>query len=384
MQKSNVLFLGLTVFSKTGGIEKFNKSFIKVLDEEAKAGNEDFKVSVLHDEEPDARYINESAFTGYKGNRFLFVLREIFHARKFGTIIIGHINLAIVAIAIKKLFPRKKVAIVIHGVEAMEAMGGIQKKALDCADEVWTVSEFTKNNLRRIQDVPEHKIVLFHNTIDPYFNLPQGFSKPSYLKQRYNIQPGEQVLFSLTRMNHTEGYKGYDQVIRSLPAVLEKNPGVRYFIAGKGDEKEVTMVKELISELKLEGKVELLGYVSDEELTDHYLLSDLFVLPSKKEGFGIVFIEAMACGLPVIAGNKDGSVDALRNGQLGTLVDPDNTKEIAAAILASLAHSNKLSGKELQQKMLGHFGFDRYRSRLLSLLEPSVNGKAIAGPSYAK
>ncbi len=80
----------------------------------------------------------------------------------------------------------------------------------------------------------------------------------------------------------------------------------------------------------------LAGYIPEEELNDHYNLCDVFAMPSKGEGFGIVFLEAMACGKPVLAGNKDGSVDALLGGKLGALVDPDDVAQIAETLIAIL------------------------------------------------
>ncbi|MBC7850814.1 MAG: glycosyltransferase family 4 protein [Chitinophagaceae bacterium] len=371
--QSRVLFLGLTVFSQTGGIEKFNKCFLQALKLNNDNGSSGNAVSVLYDESCDSRYTPASTFKGYKGNRAKFVLAEILNARHFDTIVIGHINLSIVAIAIKKMFPKKKVIIIIHGIEAMERMSFTKRQAMAAADQLWAVSEFTKRNLETIQGIDPQKIALFYNTIDPFFQFPQHFQKPAYLLERYNIKPEQRVLFSLTRLNHNEGYKGYDTVIEALPEICKASPNVRYLIAGKGDDQEVAKIKKLVAEKGLQGRVELLGFVRDEELTDHYLMSDLFVLPSKKEGFGIVFIEAMACGLPVVAGNKDGSVDALRKGELGTLVDPDSASEIAAGVIKNLTDHDKMSGKPLQQAMLNIYGFDQFRQRLSRLLNCTNN-----------
>ena len=92
----------------------------------------------------------------------------------------------------------------------------------------------------------------------------------------------------------------------------------------------------MIRELGIESNVTLAGFVPDYELCSHYNLCDLFAMPSKGEGFGIVFLEALACGKPMIAGNKDGSVEAVLNGELGALVDPDNVAEIANAIILKI------------------------------------------------
>src|SRR5262249_38877932 len=75
---------------------------------------------------------------------------------------------------------------------------------------------------------------------------------------------------------------------------------------------------------------------ASHELAEHYRLADVFIMPSVKEGFGIVFLEAAACGVPVIGGNEDGSWDALREGRLGRAIDPDNEQDLVGAVLAAL------------------------------------------------
>ena len=118
--------------------------------------------------------------------------------------------------------------------------------------------------------------------------------------------------------------------------------------------------------MSLENNVFLVGFIAEEEITDHYQLADLFIMPSKKEGFGIVFIEAMACGLPVIAGNQDGSVDALKNGELGMLINPENKDEMLEK-LEMVLNSNSYTvaqKKLLQQKVNSHFGYSHFYQNL--------------------
>jgi len=119
--------------------------------------------------------------------------------------------------------------------------------------------------------------------------------------------------------------------------------------------------------------VTLAGTVSDAELPDYYNLCDVFAMPSKGEGFGIVYLEALSCGKPVLAGNMDGSCDPLQHGQLGVLVNPDNTAEIAEALISILKRTYPLPilyrGDELRERTLKAFGPDRFFSEVKYLLD---------------
>lgn len=368
----SLLFTGLTAFSQTGGIEKFNSCFLLALKELSDENGWKHAAAILYDTAAHTRYYPQEQFSGYGKSKLRFMLGSLWQSRKFSTIVIGHINLAPLALLIKTLFPSKKVILILHGVEVMEPVGGMKRKALHRADQLLAVSRFTKENLVHIQGIPEQKIRIFNNTIDPYFQLPRQFERPAALLERYSVKPGEKILFALTRLKWEEGYKGYDQVIRAIPALLAAGLDIRYLIAGKADAPSRQQVQALVKELGIEGRVSLLGFIPDDEVTAHYLMSDLFVMPSKKEGFGIVFIESMACGLPVVAGNKDGSTEALRDGELGTLVDPDDPRAIASALQTLLQRNEMRRGQELQQQVLGHFGFGIYKRNLKQLLTEST------------
>ncbi len=108
------------------------------------------------------------------------------------------------------------------------------------------------------------------------------------------------------------------------------------------------------------------GFVPDEELAAHFNLADIFIMPSEKEGFGIVFIEAMFYGLPVIAGNVDGSVDALCDGELGLLVNPNNKTEIISAVKKIL--TNRAPHLPDPKKLEQHFGYTGYKEKLKEAL----------------
>ncbi|WP_315862267.1 glycosyltransferase [Picosynechococcus sp. PCC 7003] len=127
-----------------------------------------------------------------------------------------------------------------------------------------------------------------------------------------------------------------------------------------------------MKDLNSENYVTLAGFIPDEELADHYNLCDVFAVPSKGEGFGIVYLEALACGKPTIGGNQDGAIDALCNGELGVLVDPDDLTEISTVITEILQKTYPLpilyQPETLRQTVIEIYGFEQFKQNLAQLL----------------
>lgn len=363
-----ILFVPLSVFQFTGGLEKFNRCFCKALDTIQQQNSAiNYTVYAVHDAKADANYVNPQHFIAGLGNKFKSVWNIIKLAAKADTIIIGHSNLALPALMASTFFPKKKYWVVAHGIEVWNASPRVLR-LLKKANKILAVSQFTKSKLVA-QGINAAAITVFHNTIDPYFKQPQQFDKPAYLQQRYQLQSSDTVLFALTRLNSNEQYKGYDTVIKTLPALLQQYPNLHFFIAGKADAAEKKRVEQLVTANGLQQKVKLLGFIPDNELTDHFLLADAFTMPSYGEGFGIVFIEAMACGLPVLAGNKDGSTDALQNGALGILVNPFEESSVQQGLQQLVQQVQQgINKTQLQQQVNQHFGFTHFTNRLAALL----------------
>lgn len=365
------MFLYLTGFSNTGGIEKFNRSLLKALHELSVDGVCDADAFSSYDDASDEKYFPKKRFKGFKKNRLYFLFYTLFVAFKYEQLYIGHINLAVLACWIKRLKPSIKLVTIVHGIEAWKEQTGYKKRLLERSDLILSVSQYTKDQvLQKNATISANSIQLFPNTLDPYFKLPVHFQKPAYLLQRYNLSTQDPLLLTITRLSFSEKDKGYDRVMQVLLSIKNTYPSLKYLLGGKGDEGETARIKNKIHELNLDNQVVLTGFIDDEELIDHFLLGDVFIMPSKKEGFGIVFIEALACGKIVIAGSKDGSVDALLNGELGVLVDPDSLNEIEAAILAALQNNTHVPFS-LQKKVNEVFGFRQYKKRLASILQTS-------------
>jgi glycosyltransferase involved in cell wall biosynthesis len=191
-------------------------------------------------------------------------------------------------------------------------------------------------------------------------------------------------------MEATEQYKGYENVLLALPEVLVRFADARYLIVGDGPDRP--RIEALARRIGVAENVIFAGYVPNEELPEHYNLCDLFAMPSKGEGFGIVFLEALACGKPVVAGNKDASVEPLLNGKLGRLVDPDSVEQIADAICLTLSgigsQRSDVGGRQsdkdkepqqapelLRREVIAAFGFERFKERLGGILQKMPMGK---------
>ena len=195
---------------------------------------------------------------------------------------------------------------------------------------------------------------------------------------------GKKVIMTMARISKEEikiGNKGYDRVFQALPEVLREVPNAIYLLVGGGD--YLAETREKIKSLGLEKYVIMTGAISNEERIDYYNLCDVFILPSKKEGCpAIVLLEAMACGKPVITGNRECQKDDLLEGELGILIDPEDIGAIVDSLVGVLngRYQKLLRGGALRQKTIEKYGFAQYRERMKKLItelfpgaKPSVN-----------
>jgi phosphatidylinositol alpha-1,6-mannosyltransferase len=157
------------------------------------------------------------------------------------------------------------------------------------------------------------------------------------VRKRLGLPCGRPLLLTVSRLITR---KGHDKVIEALPLVLARLPGVRYVIVGSGPNEPA--LRRLAAEKGVADTVQFAGEVRETELPDYYRAADLFVMPNREingdiEGFGIVFVEAAASGIPVIGGTSGGTADAVAHGTSGILVDPMDVAGIASQVLRLLA-----------------------------------------------
>jgi phosphatidyl-myo-inositol dimannoside synthase len=369
--RNKIALFSLQTFSTTGGIQKMTRTLAYCLNNITGRHNFDFTLWSVYDRDEDLmpKYLPATKFRGFRADRFKFIAEAIKLGRQCDTIILSHINMASVGLVIKLLNPKCKVMLIAHGIEVWRPLTIFKKIFLKNCDKIICVSEFTRSEVIRRHHSPTSKCIVINNAIDPFLKLPVDIDKPDNLLKRYGITRDNDILLTLTRLANTEQYKGYDQVIKSLGKLKKSFPQIRYVLAGQYDDDEKKRIQQLIVQHHAEELVILSGFINEEELTDHFLMADLFILPSKKEGFGIVFIEALACGLPVICGNTDGSLDAVKHGELGKAINPDNLAELEAEVLKYLENRPSLSDRtHLQQKCMSYFNSDNYIQQLEKLI----------------
>jgi phosphatidyl-myo-inositol dimannoside synthase len=241
----------------------------------------------------------------------------------------GHAFMAPLAALLAKAL-RARLWVQVHGIEAWQELSALYQRSIESADLITSVSRHTRRRLLQWCGIDPSRVKVLPNMVDRRFSPGP---KPQYLMERHQVR-GRKVLLTVSRLAAGERYKGHDRIIRLLPRVLVSHPETIYLVVGDGDDRP--RLEALGAEMGVTHAVRFVGRAPSEELPDYFRLADVFVMPSTGEGFGIVFLEAMACGIRTIGGNVDGSVDSLGNDSLARAVDPNDGNELISAICAAL------------------------------------------------
>lgn len=249
----------------------------------------------------------------------------------FDLLVCGHINLLPLALLLKARL-RVPMALMVYGIDVWTAPGPLGRASMRAVGDVWSISVITRDKMNVWARLPVERYKLLPNAIhlDRYAAGP----KPPYLLDRYSLH-GATVLLTVARLPSRERYKGIDEIMKSLPSLLARDPSIRYVIAGDGSDRP--RLEEKANKLGVFSKIVFAGMVDESEKADHFRMADVFVMPGRGEGFGFVFLEAMACGIPVVGSQLDGSREALRDGALGSLVDPTHPRSVEQGIAEALA-----------------------------------------------
>jgi asparagine synthase (glutamine-hydrolysing) len=332
------LVLVTDAFGGRGGIAKFNRDFLTALAGMPECA-EVVAVPRLVEGEMEPRPARVKFLAHAAGGKLAYVRRalsQVLHGH-FDIVIAGHINVAPLGAVLCRM-ARAKSMLVVHGIDAWtEHKSPVVRRSLNAFDRVIGVSRTTLDRLARWSMIDPSRMLVLPNCVDLGKFSPGP--KPAGLAKELGVE-GRTVLMTVGRLSTLERYKGFDEVIEALPRLIETIPDVVYLICGDGSDR--ARLERKARELGVRDRVVFAGFIDEARKAEYYRLADAYVMPSRGEGFGIVFLEAMACGIPVMGSRLDGSREALLDGAMGELVDPSKPEEVRSGIVSTLARRKRV------------------------------------------
>jgi len=244
-----------------------------------------------------------------------------------------------------------KYYIVAHGIEVWRPYYSREKQALLHAERILCVSDFSSRQImHHLPEIDPARLVVVPNTLDPDFALPKA-PHPRPINNDLRI-------LSVGRLTTVDVEKGFESMIRAMPLIQQHLPKATLRIVGGGD--DLDRLRKLAREIDPSGAITFLGHIDDSALRAEYASCDIFALPSRKEGFGLVYLEAMSFGKPCIAARAGGAPEVVTE-EVGALVDYDDRKDIAEACLRL---AQQMPTPEKLRAHLDQFNFARFKLRL--------------------
>ena len=265
---------------------------------------------------------------------------------------------------------RRPYGVFLHGIEAWQPLGAVQRKVLQGAALRVSNSRFTAD-----------RVAEANPDIGPIAVCPLTV-EPDVLSREvsdHGIAPlvdGKTVLI-VARMLSAERYKGHDALLEAWPIVKAHVPDARLVCVGDGD--DAPRLRQKAHELGLGGDVIFTGFVSGEELHAWYERAAVFAMPSRGEGFGLVYLEAMAHGLPCIGSVHDAAGEIIDDGVTGHLVNQSDPRELGATLLGLLGNHDRRQqmGANGRRRYEQDFSYDAFSRRIVGLLEESFAASAV-------
>lgn len=355
----SMLALVTDAFGGYGGIAQYNRDFLSAV-----AGSPLVKSTVVLPRlAPDAVTSTPDGLVQRPAvkARLAYALQALVLALRLKPTIIfnGHIYHTPLSALLARLVGARLVS-QLHGTETWQPLPSRLRKALEKSDLVMTVSRHTRSQtLAQICIAPE-KVVVVNNTVRA------SFGPGDREAARHRLGLGTEIaILTVARLDARHGYKGHDRVVRQLPRLLAKGYDTVYLIAGSGPDHD--RLRVLAHSLDVEDRVRFLGKVDDVDLPELYRAADLFALPSTGEGFGIVFIEAMACGTPAIGLAVGGATDALADGELGACVSEEEFPDALEEAIRNAHRRSAQLGQEVERRF-GWANFARAAAAQIALI----------------
>jgi glycosyltransferase involved in cell wall biosynthesis len=358
---TRVVFVFISVFSEEGGIQSYVQDLLQGYRSLNRVGQMD--VVLLRDRLDSGKTFAEPEAQAHCRLRLHYChspWKLLARLKLMATLIwlcgqqpqrvfCGHVNLLPGIYWICRFF-KCPYTVLTYGKEVWEPLKPRLRRPLQQANDIWTISRYSRDRATVANDLDPQKIKLLPCVVEGDRFTP-GPPSPQLL-QAYGLI-GAKVLMTVARLWPGDRYKGVDVTIQALPEILSQEPTVKYLVVGQGADQP--RLAQLAQDLGVGDRVVFVGFIPTPTLVDHYRLADVYVMPSQ-EGFGIVYLEAMACGVPVVAGNSDGSADPLQDGHLGWPVPYQDPHAVAGACLEALAGlDQRCDGAWLRQQVLALF-----------------------------
>lgn len=257
---------------------------------------------------------------------FLSRVASVALARRPELLVCGHPNFLPPVLLLKRALGIPYV-LATYGLELKQISPRRLGLGLQQARRVWAISRFTRDQIRSKIPASRPTIDLISPPVD-FQQFSPGRPSPGFL-EKHGLR-GKKIALTVGRLAPYERYKGHDQVIEAVARLRTEHPDLVYVIVGDGGDRD--RLQRLAQERGVADRIRFVGEVPPEDRLDAYRACDVFIMPSWGEGFGIVFVEALACGKTVIAGNGDGARDALLDGDLGLMVEPGDLGAVAGAL----------------------------------------------------
>ena len=352
------LLLVPEIFSSEGGIPRICQLYLRALCDLA-GPNDQIRLIALNDDffcDEDLQRVTGGRLTeaiACGKNKARFIATTLRLSRKTDHIVCAHVAQLPTALAARTVNPRLRYDLIAHGIEVWRPIALVERIALRKARHVFCVSDYTRRQLLHRCPLPAGKAVVLANALDPAF--PIAAEAPP-------APVGPPTIVLVARLNRADREKGFESMIQAMPAVREAIPTARLQIIGRGD--ALTELVELSRHQGTEDCVDFLGYVDDARMREALRDCTLFALPSGKEGFGLVYIEAMASGRPCL-GARAGGVPEVITPETGVLVELGNVASLAGACVAAL---NKKWNASASLARAHHFSYPVFKERLRHLL----------------
>ena len=320
-----------------GGIQRASRHLAFVMSEYAASHKLEYRFLSLNDSQELHRTRitgREFVFTGADRGKLRFAVNAVRAARRHAKLALAaHPNLAPLLRPMRVFARGMKTIVCTHGIEVWEPMAASRRNALRRATLVLAPSHATRDHLISVQGVQDESIRVLPWALDPEFETRAAAGPRSTLPAEF---PTGRVILSVGRWMSTERYKGMDTLILAMSHLLLRWPSLQLAIVGSGDDR--AWLEHVARDSGVQRHVHFLTGVPYGQLAACYEAAEIFALPSRGEGFGFVYLEAMAHGKPVIGGAHGGAPEVIQDGTTGYVVQHGETLQLATSIDALLSN----------------------------------------------